>query len=237
MQANDALHNQYDLARSGLHCAAVVGWGSVPDASLRTIRAELIVRIDSRLRHLPQGDYDMNNITNHNQALTATVHRYVSQHGQSFSEISAAAPVLLIFLRHLQCPFCRSMLQAVSTQRKDIEERGIAIAFVHMAKESEARKLLAYFKLADLPRFSDQSRELYRLAGLRTLKLRSLFDYNVLRQGWKAKRDLRDAPRARGGSLLQMPGVFLIDQGHVLAGESLLHYDHAFDWLSFLNAA
>lgn len=168
---------------------------------------------------------------------TSALNRYVSHRGQSFAELSAAAPVLLVFLRHLQCPFCRSMLREISLRRRDIEAKGMKIAIVHMAREQEARKLFAFFNLEDIPRFADQSRELYRLAGLRNLKLRSLFNRKHIREGWQATRELRGAPQARGGSLLQMPGVFLIDQGHVVAGESILHYDDTFDWQSLLDAA
>lgn len=168
---------------------------------------------------------------------TRVLNNYSAQNGQTFAEMSAAAPVLLIFLRHLGCPFCRRVLRDVAAARKRIEQRGIAIAFVHMATEAEASKLFSYFRLADLPRFSDRHRQLYRLAGLRNLQLRGLFDTNMLREGMQLKRELRNAPTARGGSLLQMPGVFLIDQGHVLAGESVLDFDDRFDWLSLLSAA
>ena len=171
------------------------------------------------------------------QEFTRVLNAYTTQKGQRFADLSAAAPVLLIFLRHLSCPFCRRVLRDVAALRPEIEKRGIAIAFVHMATESEAYPLFDYFKLADLPRFSDRHRKLYRLAGLRNLRFRSLFDSTIVRSSVQLTRELRQAPQARGGSLLQMPGVFLIDQGHVLAGESVLDFDGGFDWLSLLNAA
>ena len=171
------------------------------------------------------------------QEFTRVLNKYTTQKGQTFADLSAAAPVLLIFLRHLRCPFCRRVLRDVAELRTEIEKQGIAVAFVHMASESEAEKLFSYFKMADVPRFADRNRQLYRLAGLRNLRLRGLLDANILREGVQLNREFRKAPQARGGSLLQMPGVFLIDQGHILAGESVLDFDRDFDWLSLLNAA
>lgn len=171
------------------------------------------------------------------QEFTQVLNTYTTQQGRSFADLSAAAPVLLIFLRHLSWPFCRRVLRDVAALRTEIERRGIAIAFVHMTTEAEAYKLFNYFEMGDLPRFSDRSRKLYRLAGLRNLKVRGLLDLSVLRDSVQLSREFRHAPLARGGSLLQMPGVFLIDQGHVLAGESVLYFDRDFDWLTLLSAA
>ncbi len=171
------------------------------------------------------------------QEFVSVLNKYTSQNGQTFGELSAAAPVLLIFLRHLSCPFCRRVMRDVAAMRKKIEARGVAIAFVHMAEEAEAAKLFKYFRMADVPRFTDESRQLYRLAGLRNMRLSRLLDHKMMREGWQVGRELRDAPRAKGGSLLQMPGVFLIDQGHVLAGESVLDFDAELDLLTILNAA
>lgn len=171
------------------------------------------------------------------QEFISVLNEYRSQNDQSFAELSAAAPVMLIFLRHLSCPFCRRVMRDVAAARKKIEARGVAIAFVHMAEESEAAKLFRHFRMDDVPRFADQSRQLYRLAGLRNMRLGRLLDYKMMREGWQVGRELRDAPRARGGSLLQMPGVFLIDQGSVLAGESVLDFDIELDLLTILDAA
>ncbi len=174
---------------------------------------------------------------NEKQEFMSVLNQHTSNNGKTFEELSAAAPVLLIFLRHLSCPFCRRVLRDVATVRKTIEDRGVAIAFVHMAEEAEATKLFKHFKLDDLPRFADQSRQLYRLMGLRNMRLGRLLDYRIMREGWQIGRELRDAPRASGGSLLQMPGVFLIDQGQVLAGESVLDFDIQLDLLTILDAA
>lgn len=171
------------------------------------------------------------------QEFVDVLNSFKSQNGQTFAELSAAAPVMLIFLRHLSCPFCRRVLRDVASVRKKIEGRGVTIAFVHMAEEAEAMKLFKHFRIHDLPRFSDKRRQLYRLAGLRPMRLGRLLSYKMMREGLQIGRELKDAPRASGGSLMQMPGVFLIDQGHVLAGESVLDFDIELDLLTILDAA
>ncbi len=57
------------------------------------------------------------------------------QQGRTVEELSNDQPVLLIFLRHFGCTFCREALADLRVQRSRIEAAGVRIAVVHMSPE------------------------------------------------------------------------------------------------------
>jgi hypothetical protein len=160
-----------------------------------------------------------------------------SHDGRTFGELSAAAPVLMVFLRHLRCVYCRRMLHDLSNARPALEERGLMIALVHMADEDVAEPVFAYYGLDDLPRFSDPDRTMYRAMGLTSLSLRRLLDPETLGRGWRLGRT-QPAPEATtglGGNVMQMPGIFLIDQGRIVAGNRILDLEQRPDFLTLAD--
>ena len=52
--------------------------------------------------------------------------------GETLFDYSLRQPVLLVFLRHFGCTFCREALSDISKKRSEIEEQGSRIVFVHM---------------------------------------------------------------------------------------------------------
>src|SRR5260370_484740 len=64
--------------------------------------------------------------------------------GMTLDEVSRLSPVLLVFLRHRGCPFCREALADIAAQRKEIEKTGTQIVLVHMLNEDDLRSRLLY---------------------------------------------------------------------------------------------
>jgi len=141
----------------------------------------------------------------------------VDQSGRSLREHSEEGPVLVVFLRHLGCPFCREALADLAAQRKRIESHGIRLALVFMSEEEKAAAFFERYRLGDVPRFADPARRLYRSFGLRRGTFRQLF-------GWKAwwRGFVVGILRRRGigrlrGDALQMPGTFLVERGSIVS--------------------
>lgn len=134
-----------------------------------------------------------------------------SNQGRTLLEMSSAAPVLVVFLRHLGCTFCRETLADLRDVRRDILAQGVDIALVHMANDEDAAVLFRKFHLADLPRFADAERQLYRAFGVGRGTIRSLMAW----QNWKrmVKIGLRYGAGPIMGDPFQMPAVFVVDQG------------------------
>lgn len=135
--------------------------------------------------------------------------------GQTVAELSMAAPVLLVFLRHFGCTFCREAISDLAVQRAAITARGVNIVLVHMVDATTAAEYLARYGLGGLATVSDPRKELYRAMGLRRGTLWQLFGIKSFVRGFVAGILRGHLVGRLVGDGFQMPGVFLIDRGQV----------------------
>lgn len=140
--------------------------------------------------------------------------RLVSQLGGTISELSRRKPLLVVFLRHSGCTFCREALGDLAEQRKQIEASGVSIALVHMGHE-EPTELLEKYKLTDLHCFRDPVCALYDAFGLKMGGFTQLFGLKVWWRGFKAWSAGHGLGPLNGNGF-RMPGVFLIKGGKIL---------------------
>jgi peroxiredoxin len=143
--------------------------------------------------------------------------RTKTQYGVTLDELTRLTPVLLVFLRHTGCTFCREALKDLAEKRAAIEAEGVRIALVFMAPECDAGDMLRRYGLDDINRVSDTQQNVYRAFGLTRGRLRELIGPKVIIRGvqgvlhghgWRFPRSYEDA--------FQMPGVFVLFHGEVL---------------------
>jgi peroxiredoxin len=139
---------------------------------------------------------------------------YKTQTGQMLGELSNQRPVLLVFLRHFGCTFCREAVAEITELHKDIEAKGTQLAFVHLADDARAKKFFTPHGLQDLPRFADPDGILFQSFGLVRANWRAYLNYeSVLRtlQAWLNGHFLG----MPAGDVQRMPGTFLIHNGQI----------------------
>ena len=139
---------------------------------------------------------------------------YTSQHGQTLVSLSAQRPRLVAFLRHFGCTFCREMVADLAERRKEIEAAGSHLAFVHLGTEEKARTFFAYYKLDDVPRFSDPEARLYQAFGLVRAELRQYLNRESLYRmliAWLHGHFVG----LPAGDVQRMPGVFLLQNAEI----------------------
>lgn len=136
--------------------------------------------------------------------------------GQTLFEASEVAPVLVVFLRHTGCPFCVEALDDIARQRRAVEGTGVKIVLVHMGSESELAPFFDSHGVGDLPRVADPDQSLYLSFGLKRGSVSQLLGFSALRRLWPSMRRGGRASRPVGDPW-QMPGVFLIHRGEVIA--------------------
>jgi hypothetical protein len=122
------------------------------------------------------------------------------------------SPVLLIFLRHFGCSFCRQTLDDVSKIREGIEARGIRPVFVHLGSPERAKPYFDYYHLSDIERVSDPQATLYARP-LFALPRKNVFSHFLVPAVVKAW--LQGAGRKHGIGMIkedaeQMPGLFYL---------------------------
>jgi thiol-disulfide isomerase/thioredoxin len=137
--------------------------------------------------------------------------------GATVLDLSREKPVMLVFLRHTGCPFCREAMADIQKQRSDIE-RTTQIVFVHQAPEDQANAaFFAAAGVADIPRVSDPQRNLYKAIGLKRGSIWAIFGPYIWFRSMQAMLSGRKLGRLIG-DVFQMPGVFIVHHGKVVGG-------------------
>lgn len=138
--------------------------------------------------------------------------------GENLLELTREQPVLLVFLRHFGCVFCKDTLDHMANLHTEFERCGTRVVLVHMVSEDEAREHLDVFGLSDLTQISDPESMLYKRFRLRRGRVTELFGFKAIRTAIRLylRRGFTLGPEA--GDSLQMPGVFLLDRGQVKTG-------------------
>ncbi len=93
--------------------------------------------------------------------MAAVLAEYRTESGRTLLELLDESPVLLIFLRHFGCSFCRQTLDDVSRIRGVIEAQGIRPVFVHLGTPERAKPYFDYYHLSDVERVSNPEASLY----------------------------------------------------------------------------
>lgn len=153
-------------------------------------------------------------------AYQRAVKEVVSKNGWDLESLSRETPILVVFLRHLNCIYCRESLAELKRLRSQIETVGVRIAVVHMGSEAQMIQLLSFFGLEDVERFSDPERRLYQAFGLERTTLGQLVGpaswLGIFRAGLRAPFIPGKKIEGIVGDVLQMPGVFLLSGGRIV---------------------
>ena len=144
------------------------------------------------------------------QLLTA----YRAQTGETLGELTTGRAVLLVFLRHFGCTFCREAVDEVSKKRATLEAGGTRLAFVHLGTEEKANAFFTPYGLEDAPRFADPEGKLYEAFGLARAEWRQYLNQeSILRMlvAW-LNGNFVGLP---AGDVQRMPGAFLVKDGEI----------------------
>jgi len=144
--------------------------------------------------------------------MAAVLETYQTESGRTLLGLVDESPVLLIFLRHFGCSFCRQTLDDVSRIREQIEGRGVRPVFVHLGTPERAKPYFDYYHLSDVERVSDPEASLYA-SPMFQVRRKSVFTQFLIPAVWKAW--LLGAVGKHGVGMIQedanqMPAVFYL---------------------------
>jgi hypothetical protein len=149
-------------------------------------------------------------IKDQKEEIAAAIGEVRAESGRTLLELIDAGPVLLVFLRHFGCSFCRQALDDVSKVRGALTDRGVRPVFVHMGTPERAKAYFDYYGLSDVERISNPDGSFYRssIFELGRVSLARLIFQPAVWKGW-----LQDAMIKHGIGMIredasQMPGVF-----------------------------
>lgn len=142
--------------------------------------------------------------------------RFRSQLGESIASLSSDRPVLVVFLRHSGCTFCREALQDLSDQRGKIEAGGACIVVVHMGDNESSAAFFQHYQMDDVHRISDPDCDLYQAYDLERGRLSQLFGASVFWRGFLCAIVNRHGFGPLQGDGFQMPGAFLVRDNKII---------------------
>ncbi len=135
--------------------------------------------------------------------------------GETLFDYSLQHPVLLVFLRHFGCTFCREALADIAKQRDNIEGQGTRIVFVHMTTDDIAERYFNRYGLEGAIHISDPECKFYAAFGLVKGNFTQLFGLSSWIRGFSAGVVAGHGVGPQLGDGFQMPGVFVIQDGEV----------------------
>ncbi len=143
-------------------------------------------------------------------------------------------PLLVVFLRHYGCIFCRERAAAVCTHRAAIEQKGASIVFVGNGLPVFARAFATQH--ADgLPVLSDPSGQSYQRAGMRS-GYSTVLRPAVLKNAWRAFRSGHRQTRVEGDVWQQGGALLIAGDGGVLDSQRDCAAGDPIDWPRVLAA-
>jgi hypothetical protein len=144
-------------------------------------------------------------------ALAATLREYQTESGRNLLDLLDGSPILLIFLRHFGCSFCRETLDDVSRIRGEIQAKGVLPVFVHLGTPDRAKPYFDYYHLSDIERVSDPAATLYARPVF-ALPRKGVFSHFLVPNVWLGW--LRAIPKVGIGPIKedgeQLPGIFYL---------------------------
>ena len=135
-----------------------------------------------------------------------------TESGASLLGLTEASPVLLVFLRHFGCSFCRKAISDVAELRGELERRGVRPVFVHLGPPELAKVYFEYYGIGDVERINDPEAAIYRhpvfQLGRQSVWLQLVTPKVVA--GWLKGAIFKHGIGKIEGDGDQMPGIFFL---------------------------
>jgi peroxiredoxin len=143
--------------------------------------------------------------------------------GESISALSYRSPVLVVFLRHTGCPFCREALSVINENKQRIEQRGTRIVLVTMNEPASLEPLLQQNNLRDVDYVADTDRMWYRMFGLKRGSLSQIAGLSLWWKFFSVVVLKRHGVGWTEADAFQLPGAFLVHKGRIVRQHFAMH--------------
>jgi hypothetical protein len=132
--------------------------------------------------------------------------------GANLLTLAEQSPVLLIFLRHFGCSFCRKAINDIADLGTELKSRGVRPVFVHLGPSELAKVYFDYYGLSDVERICDPEGTIYKSP---TFQLRQVNPWwhlvnPVVLFGWFKGTIFKHGIGSIQGDGSQMPGIFFL---------------------------
>lgn len=145
----------------------------------------------------------------------------ITSDGSSLHDLSMRFPLMVVFLRHFGCIFCREALKDLSEKKSQLELKGIRLVFVHMGDDKTAEEYFSEYNLGTFFTIADPDCHVYSAFGLTKGSFGQIFGLTIMIRGLQANMNGNAYSLKQIGDGFQMPGIFLVNAGTI--EESFIH--------------
>ncbi|HEX4020191.1 MAG TPA: SelL-related redox protein [Acidobacteriaceae bacterium] len=151
-------------------------------------------------------------------SLADALQQYRTESGRTLQQLLDESPILLVFLRHFGCSFCREAIDQVAQIQPQLQARGVRPVFVHLGTPERAKPYFDYYHLSSVERIGNPDGSLYAHPVFH-LERRHPFTYFLQPTVWKGW--MRTVFGKYGVGMIredahQMPGVFFLRDGRIV---------------------
>lgn len=167
------------------------------------------------------------------ESILSVVKKVKTNLGSSIWDDSFKAPIVLVFLRHFGCTFCRETVGSIASIEEKLKKKGYQVVFVHMSDPENADEFFSKYFNYPVHHISDPSKKLYQEFGVGSGNFWELFGVQTWVKGmYYAFAKGRGGPEESDGDIKQLGALFVIKDGAIVSS----HYaSNASDIMSIEN--
>lgn len=135
--------------------------------------------------------------------------------GEVIADIGNSKKLLLVFVRHFGCTFCRENVDEISKIKGKLEEMHLEPVFVHMSDPAYAEEFFQQYFDQNINFISDPNLSLYKAFGLKRGSLMQLYGFKTWFRGLYAGLIKGHGLGHSEGDVMQLGGYFIYHKGKV----------------------
>lgn len=136
--------------------------------------------------------------------------------GDSLYDLSERSNVLLVFVRHFGCTFCRETISEIAKLDASIKGKNLTPVFVHMSDPTFADEFFSRYYTHPVAHVSDPGRVLYKSLNLKRGSFNQIFGPRTWIRGFWAGLFKGHGLGNIEGDVLQLGGYFILSRGQIV---------------------
>jgi peroxiredoxin len=149
--------------------------------------------------------------------------------GKTLLELSTGNRVLLVFVRHLGCTFCRETVHEISKLESVIKSKKLNLVFVHMSDPAFGDDFFSKYFSYPVSHISDPQRLLYQSLGLKRGSLPQVFGPSTFVRGFWAALIKGHGLGQPEGDPMQLGGYYILSEGRIVFEHKANKASESFD--------
>ena len=165
---------------------------------------------------IAQQDHSLTTDEALHQTIDQISRKTMVSNGDSLADLAQQNKLLLVFVRHAGCTFCRETLIELKGKLSVLKQHEIIPVVIHLGTPTDGERMLSRAGLQGTLHVSNPGAELYRAYELKRGQLSQLFGLRVLWRGFVSAILRGYGFGTFVGDGFQLGGAFLVENGRII---------------------